>query len=1109
MKGISTIAFLVFMAVHVTAQPVEQRSKSFSPTVCYLTTANAHTLVDAPATYKNRGAGRTQSSNIEVTYQGFSPEAQAAFQAAVEIWETLLTSDVTIHILARWAPLGTNVLGSAGPGTYFVNFDGAPKTQVWYPVALAEKLARKDLNDPTDPDIVATFNSANASWHYGTTTQTPAGKYDLMSIVLHEIGHGLGITHAYTVSGGQGLISTGFSNAPGVYETNIENTLGENLVNEYQQPSTTLGTQLTSESLFYDGAFVLGANLNQRARIYAPSVYSAGSSIAHLDEDTYPAGNSNSLMTPFISAAERILDPGPISMAILKEIGWSNTFISHTKLPASENTTSPYVVKCTVTSETAFDANSVKMSYSANGSTFTEVAMSPTGNANEFSASIPTGSSSYKYFISLTDADQRKLTKPGIFIKHGEAPGQSTFQFNVGPDTKAPIIFHTAKTLMLNTEPLALEAVVSEALGIQEVKLEYRINGVSKPTETFTLKSDSTYTKEITFAAGTLNPGDKIEYRIRAKDSSVAGNEAFTPSSSTFFTIDVEGFGTTLESYQNTFNSTTNDFFGDGFSITTPSGFSNAALHTTHPYPEGNGAPNDRRELIQYLKVPVRVLAANATISFDEIVLVEPGETGSVFGDDNFFDYVVVEGSKDGGKNWTPLANGYDSRDYTPWLTRFNSATSGNNSTAVGDPTLFRNRNISLLNKFSAGDELVFRFRLFSDPFSSGWGWAIDNLKIQKDVTPPTVQHQHHDYVMTNASKLELKAKATDGSSVQKVFVEYSVNGGTSTPTDLALTPTADTYSLDLPLTSLSLKAGDLLTYKIKAQDTEGNEAVFPSSGSIQVVALSLQSPASSLVTDFSNATEPVHGNYFGVTKITSSFPNLAMHSEHPYAVANTPDGNVNFSWIVKTPITVDGTNPFIVFDEVALTEYSGASVKDYVIVEATKDGVTWEKLVDPYGSLLFANWKSTFDANGTPTATLYHERRIDVRQTGKFKNGDVILLRFRLLSDAATTGWGWVVDNLSIQGPITGINETRSEVFNASPNPATDRVRVTASVDGPQPEVTFRSALGQVMHSEGLSPELGRVEKEFDVTEWPAGLYLVTVTAGTASQTRKVLIVK
>ncbi|MFZ6000215.1 MAG: hypothetical protein ACOYW3_06865, partial [Bacteroidota bacterium] len=111
MKGISTIALLVFMAVHVTAQPVEQRSKSFSPTVCYLTTANAHTLVDAPATYKNRGAARTQTANIEVTYQGFSPEAQAAFQAAVEIWETLLTSDVTIHILARWAPLGTNVLG--------------------------------------------------------------------------------------------------------------------------------------------------------------------------------------------------------------------------------------------------------------------------------------------------------------------------------------------------------------------------------------------------------------------------------------------------------------------------------------------------------------------------------------------------------------------------------------------------------------------------------------------------------------------------------------------------------------------------------------------------------------------------------------------------------------------------------------------------------------------------------------------------------------------------------------------------------------------------------------------------------------------------------------
>ena len=32
---------------------------------------------------------------------------------------------------------------------------------------------------------------------------------------------------------------------------------------------------------------------------------------------------------------------------------------------------------------------------------------------------------------------------------------------------------------------------------------------------------------------------------------------------------------------------------------------------------------------------------------------------------------------------------------------------------------------------FQAGEEVFIRFRLFSDPEISGWGWAIDNLRIQ------------------------------------------------------------------------------------------------------------------------------------------------------------------------------------------------------------------------------------------------------------------------------------------------------------------------------------------------------------------------------------------
>jgi len=61
------------------------------------------------------------------------------------------------------------------------------------------------------------------------------------------------------------------------------------------------------------------------------------------------------------------------------------------------------------------------------------------------------------------------------------------------------------------------------------------------------------------------------------------------------------------------------------------------------------------------------------------------------------------------------------------------SSVVGNNSTAVATKALFVNRQFNMLanGNFKAGDTIQVRFRLFSDPYSHGWGWIVDNLKIQ------------------------------------------------------------------------------------------------------------------------------------------------------------------------------------------------------------------------------------------------------------------------------------------------------------------------------------------------------------------------------------------
>ncbi|HEY1055766.1 MAG TPA: T9SS type A sorting domain-containing protein, partial [Emticicia sp.] len=146
--------------------------------------------------------------------------------------------------------------------------------------------------------------------------------------------------------------------------------------------------------------------------------------------------------------------------------------------------------------------------------------------------------------------------------------------------------------------------------------------------------------------------------------------------------------------------------------------------------------------------------ADSANITFDEIVLVEPGDNGTVFGDPTFFDYVVVEGSYDGGASWVPFEDGYDATSNSVWQKAFiGSMVNGTvmgadgepftsvDSKAVGTPAMYKTRTIKMLStdNFVGGDIVLIRFRLYSDQLTYGWGWAIDNLKIQLPPPPPVL----------------------------------------------------------------------------------------------------------------------------------------------------------------------------------------------------------------------------------------------------------------------------------------------------------------------------------------------------------------------------------
>lgn len=263
-----------------------------------------------------RRADRPATATFTVTYTGFTPAAKTAFQRAVDIWAGQLNSGVPVTVAASFEPLGPGVLGSAGPSSVWRDFAGAPQAGTWYVDAVANKRRGSQL-DPS-PDIVARFSSNFSNWHYGTGP-APTGKYDFTSVVLHELGHGVGFIGAANVSSNRGTVR--LSGYPLAYSRYTETNTGTKLLS-LPDSSTQLAGVLRGNNVYFDSPKVRNANGGATARLYAPSTWQPGSSYSHLDEATYRAGDVNSLMTPQIGSGETIRNPGPITKAVLLTTGW-------------------------------------------------------------------------------------------------------------------------------------------------------------------------------------------------------------------------------------------------------------------------------------------------------------------------------------------------------------------------------------------------------------------------------------------------------------------------------------------------------------------------------------------------------------------------------------------------------------------------------------------------------------------------------------------------------------------------------------------------------------------------------------------------------------------
>jgi hypothetical protein len=719
------VIFFLFLSVQTINAQELIYNKSVTG-VCYAGNKTSRIYVPPPEKFLKNDRSKGGSS-ITVYYTGFSEQAIKAFEYAVSILESILPAGTKTTVLATWEKIeNSSVLGNSSISAFAAGWTiDAFMPVAFYPVALAEKIGGNDLNSDLNGDIIITLNSS-ANWYLGTDGNISANQYDLVTVVLHEMCHGLGFFDSMDADDRIGWY--GISSVPVIYDLFIENLEERSLTDtlEFENYSADLLRELTGDKLYFKGPVLKELTGESRVKLNAPSTWDNGSSISHLDED-FSAYQPFKLMTPYIDKAEVIHDPGVFTLSILGDIGWINTRIIHDPPDDTENFISELQLSVEIRSDTTYNRDKVGLVYSFDGfENCDTVYMSSINSDDSFTAlvNIPSYNKELQYFFFTEDFFLRVFHSPSWYQ-------MMRYKVFIGSDTIMPKISHTPAEYYFQTvDSISINVEATDNIGIDSVYMEYRVNDSQSQFIGLIPDSKNRFGVVLSINDLSLAGGDSLQYRIFAKDSASVPNIQVAPNTG-FYSVGIVKIGPVISGYSTDFTDAQDDFFNLGFEILRPIGFQKPGLHTKHPYesPEESG---DSLNYIAMLRNPLRFDESGLLIEYSDIALVEPGEEGALFGSQDFYDYVIVEASKDFGISWFHLIDGYDARLNSTWLKTFNSSLVNQNSTATAKESMFVKQSdfITPSALLKAGDTILIRFRLFSDPYSWGWGWAIQDLKI-------------------------------------------------------------------------------------------------------------------------------------------------------------------------------------------------------------------------------------------------------------------------------------------------------------------------------------------------------------------------------------------
>ena len=649
--------------------------------------------------------------------------------------------EVTAGLAGPWAVVTNNsgpeasFVDSVPPGTQAdilwddSNSRADERNAFYHAVVVHAKIKEIDPSftgmDRQTPVRVNQPDYCNAYWDgngitLGAGTGTCNNLAMFSDVIYHEYGHGI-VDFLYRPLSPSGAMHEAFADYTASTITN-EPYIGEGVIgsgyfrcldNNLRYPD-----DLTGE--VHDDGRILGGALWDMRQALSPDVHLADS-LWHYAR----YGKADNFFDYYYDVLETDDDDGDLSNGTPHFYEIAEAFgghgigpglfinIAHNPLKDCEDSTSAFPVVATITSNMTLDPDSLVLYYSTGGG-YTQIPMTPTAKADEYSATIPAQpyGTSVDYYIYA-----RASGRDDVGTDPAGAPG-SIHAFAIGDDSEPPVIAHTPMGDQPDAGwPSTVVADVTDNLGVGSVMLEYWLNGAPQaPIPMTNVPGSAAY--EATFAAG-ASSGDYIEYRILATDASASLHTASDPAVGYHIFAIATAYHYTFETGEEGWTHTTTSGWSDEWHLSTQRNHTGGGSTAWKCGSTGTGDYGTRLKAL--LETPVVDFGENSMLVFWHWIDAE--------------DYEPVQGS---GIAWdgaalslvdsTGAASPIDPVDGYPYrMIPDGEAPFTNNKPVYSGQSDWQIAVFDLSGYTGPGK---IRFKFGSDSYVGGEGWYIDDVMI-------------------------------------------------------------------------------------------------------------------------------------------------------------------------------------------------------------------------------------------------------------------------------------------------------------------------------------------------------------------------------------------